>query len=175
MENGVKKDVEYLKFFWPMRSYLVTCMGEEGRTNIITLSFCMPVSKEPPMVGCAVADDAYSLDLIEESGEFVVNVPGEKLRKAVYYCGFHSGRDVDKFHETGLTPAAARRVGVPVIEECAAHMECVLEKSVPTGDKILLIGKVVEAYAEERFSAGSETFKSVISEFPQQVYGGRFK
>ena len=169
----MKQNVEYLEFFWPMKSYLVSCMGNNGQTNIITLSFCMPVSKDPPLLVCAVADGAFSLDIIEESREFVVNLPEEKLRNAVLYCGFNSGRDVDKFHETGLTPVASRTVAAPAVEECVAHMECRLERSVPAGDKILLIGRVVEAYAESRLISGGERLAPVYTDFPGQVYGGR--
>jgi len=44
----MKTAVEYLEFMWPMRHSLITCGDIEGKSNIIAVSFCMPVSKEPP-------------------------------------------------------------------------------------------------------------------------------
>ena len=107
---------EYLKYFWPLRHYLITC-GSHERANIIAVSFCMPVSKEPPMIACAIGQEMYSNKLIHETREFVVNVPAQELKRQIYYCGFHSGKDVDKFKETGLTPQPARHVATSVIGE----------------------------------------------------------
>ena len=170
----MKTDVEYLEFMWPMRHFLVSC-GEMGReVNIITVSFCMPVSKAPPHLACAVGKDAHSARLIEESGEFAINVPEAKLEREVRYCGFHSGRDVDKFAETGLTPSPARRLKAPVIGECAAHMECVLRESLETGDKILFIGEVLESYADADLASGERELDFAMGDFPRKIYGGRF-
>jgi len=39
-------------------------------------------------------------------------------------CGNSSGADTDKFAAFHLTPAPARRVKAPLIEECYANLEC---------------------------------------------------
>jgi hypothetical protein len=105
----MKIEVEYLQFMWPMRHFLITC-GEMGRkSNIIAVSFCMPVSKEPPLIACAIGKEAYSCKLIESTKEFIVNVPPKELRPKIYYCSFHSGYQIDKFKETDLTPQPARK------------------------------------------------------------------
>ena len=168
-------DVEYLKYMWPMRHFLVTCGEIHGELNIIAVSFCMPVSKEPPMLACAIGTNAYSRLLIERTGEFVVNVPPNDLKHQIYYCGFHSGKDVDKFQETGLTPHPARSVQAPIINECVAFMECRVEQTVDTGDKRLFIGKVIEAYADDELINGQRTVEYAAGEFPRKVYGTRFK
>ncbi|MBN1761509.1 MAG: hypothetical protein JW878_00320 [Methanomicrobia archaeon] len=62
----MKTDVEYLEYLWPMRHYLITC-GDLQKPNIIAVSFCMPVSKEPPLIACAIGRGAYSCGLIERS------------------------------------------------------------------------------------------------------------
>ena len=105
---------EYLKYLWPMRHYLVTCGNAEG-ANIIAVSFCMPVSKDPPMIACAIGQKMYSCELIQQTKEFIINVPTQELKRQIYYCGFHSGRDVDKFKETGLTWLCPREL---------AHIKC---------------------------------------------------
>ncbi len=79
------------------------------------------------MVACAIGRTMYSAEIILQTGEFVINVPPQELKRQIYFCGFHSGRDVDKFKETGLTPLPARHVDVLIIAECVAHIECHVE------------------------------------------------
>jgi flavin reductase (DIM6/NTAB) family NADH-FMN oxidoreductase RutF len=67
-------------------TFLITSGDIEGKSNIIAVSFCMPVSKEPPLVACATGRKSYSSKLIEETGEFVVNVPPQELRRQINYC-----------------------------------------------------------------------------------------
>lgn len=171
----MKSDVEYLEYMWPMRHYLITCGDIQGVSNIITISFCMPVSKDPPMLACAIGRDAYSCGLIKQTKEFIVNVPSKELKRHIYYCGFHSGKDVNKFQETGLTPQPARRLKAPIIEECVAFMECRVEQTVDTGDKRLFVGNVIEAYAYDDLISGQRTVEYAAGDFPRKIYGTRFR
>ncbi len=167
-----KIESEYLKFLWPMRHYLISCECG-GRTNIIAVGFCMPVSRIPPMVACAIGKNMYSCELIRQTGEFVINVPTQDMNRQIYYCGSHSGRDVDKFRETGLTPQSARHVGAPVIGECVAHMECRVRQTVDTGDKCLFIATVVDAYADEDVAQGLRMVQYATGDFPAKIYETR--
>ena len=167
-----KTEAEYLEYLWPMRHYLVTC-GRDGRANIIAVSFCMPISRVPPMVACAIGQKMYSCNLIRQTGEFVINVPTQDLTRHIYYCGFHSGRDVDKFKKTGLTPQPARHVSTPIIGECVAHMECRVQRAVDTGDKRLFTAMVVDAYADEDVRLGQRKVQYAAGDFPEKVYGTR--
>lgn len=171
----MKIDVEYLEFMWPMRHYLITCGQLPGKTNIIAVSFCMPVSKEPLLIACAIGRSTYSCKLIESHKEFVVNVPTKALEAKVYYCGFHSGYEVDKFKETGLTAKPARMVNTVIIDECVAHMECRLMQEIEAGDKNLFIGEVIEAYADEAAVQDKGKIKFGMGDFPRKVYGIRLK
>lgn len=168
-------DVEYLEFMWPMRHFLITCGDVNGKSNIVTISFCMVVSRKPPLIACAIGKEAYSRKLIKETQEFIVNVPREELKSEIYYCGFHSGHNVNKFKETGLTAQAAKNVKAPIINECAAYMECKVKQSIETGDKILFIGEVIEAYADEVIVKKENEIKYAAGQFPHRIYADRFK
>jgi len=170
----MKIDVEYLQFMWPMRHFLITCGDIDKNPNIIAVSFCMPVSKEPPLLACAIGKKTYSCELIRDTGAFAVNVPLQKLKQQIYYCGYHSGHQVDKFKETGLTPQRARTVTVPIISECIAHMECKVIQQLEAGDKTLFIGEVVEAYADESVVKGTQKIDYAQGDFPRKVYTTRF-
>ena len=171
----MKIEAEYLEFMWPMRHFLITCGDIRGKSNIIAVSFCMPVSKEPPLIACAIGKGAYSCELIESTKEFVVNVPPKELKPEIYYCGSHSGLQVDKFKETGLTPQPARAVRVPIIDECVAHMECKVKQEIKAGDKNLFIGEVIEAYADEAVVKRKREIEYAKGDFPSKVYATRFK
>jgi len=168
------RDVEYLEFMWPMRSFLVTCGDIKRKSNIIAVSFCMPVSKEPPMLACAITKTTYSSEVISAFGEFVVNVPPAALRRQIYFCGTHSGRSLDKFREAGLTPRPARKVRAPIVGECLAFMECSSAYRVSAGDKYVFMGQVVESYAEEALAEGRGEIEFAEGDFPRKVYGTRF-
>jgi flavin reductase (DIM6/NTAB) family NADH-FMN oxidoreductase RutF len=170
----MKVDTEFLEYMWPMRHFLITCADMGGKPNIIAVSFCMPVSKTPPLIACAIGSHSLSGSLIEATGEFAVNVPGKEMEEAVYYCGYHSGRDCDKFKETDLTPIPGRMVKVPSIEECIATMECVVKDVFTTGDKKLFVAEVVEAYADEDVVKKGKKVDYALGSFPRKVYGMRF-
>jgi flavin reductase (DIM6/NTAB) family NADH-FMN oxidoreductase RutF len=132
---------------------LVTCgRGEEA--NIITLGMYMPISSRPPLVCIGVAPQRYSYRLIEETGEFVVNSPPISLEKEMHYCGVESGRRVNKWEETGLTPVPGLKVETPLIEECFGHLECKVVESYVLGDHTLFVGEVVSASADEEVLSG---------------------
>ena len=71
-----------------------------------------------------VRPSRYTYNLIEETGDFTVNVPPEGMDEVVSYCGTVSGRDHDKFREKNLTAVPSRFIKSPVIGECIIHYEC---------------------------------------------------
>lgn len=94
---------------FPCPVVLVTCVGSNGKPNIITLAWAGTVCSDPPTVALGINPKRYSFELIEASGEFVVNIPTRSILKETDFCGVTSGRDINKFSETGLTPESAQR------------------------------------------------------------------
>lgn len=134
----------------PVPAVLVTCADAQGRANIITLAWTGVACSVPPMVSIAVRPERFSHSLIEESKEFVVNVPSTDLVWAVDYCGTRSGRSEDKFAGAGLTAVPASRVKAPLIAECPINMECVVRHVLSLGSHDLFVGEVVALHADER-------------------------
>jgi len=133
----------------PMHTVLVSCVGKSGKPNIITIAWAMPTSITPPLVAISVSPKRHSHSLIEETREFVVNIPTMKILNKVYACGSTSGKNRDKFHENKLTPMPARKTKAPIIQECTAHLECKVQNQFETGDHTIFIGEVIEAYAKK--------------------------
>jgi flavin reductase (DIM6/NTAB) family NADH-FMN oxidoreductase RutF len=128
---------------------MVTCVKSEKNANIITIGMYMPISHDPRLVCIGVSPKRYSHHLIAESGEFVVNIPSLDLEEEIVFCGTKSGREVDKFIETGLTPIPAKMVNPPLIKECFGHLECKVVQTYTCGDHTLFVGKVVAASVDE--------------------------
>lgn len=128
---------------------MATCVGSIGKPNIITLGMFMPISSNPPMVCIGVAPQRYSHKLIEESGEFVVNVPSITLKRQMELCGSRSGKDLDKFAAAGLTPIPSLKVKPPRIKECFGHLECKVVQTHECEDHTLFVGGVVASSADE--------------------------
>lgn len=135
---------------------LITTISKDGAPNIIAVAWVIPTSFKPPLLAISVGKTRYSHKLLAETGEFVVNIPTKGLQDKVEYCGSTSGRNVNKFEKAGLTPKPAKRVKVPIIEECVAHIECKVVNMFPTGDHTLFIGEVLAAYAD------GELFNNVV-------------
>lgn len=141
------RDFPYL--LHPYNATLVTCIGKDGKPNIIAIAWIIPVSINPPYLVMSIRPTRHSYKLIMETGEFVVNISPYKLVSKVIFCGRKSGRDYDKFKETGLTPMKAKKVSPPIIAECIAHIECKVAKTIEAGDHNLIIGEVLTAYASK--------------------------
>ena len=112
----------------PYSTFLVTCCDTEGKPNIITIAWLIPISVTPPLVGVSIRPTRFSYHLIKTTGEFVVNVAPYEIARQALFCGRNSGSQVDKFTVTGLTELPARHVRPPIIQECLAYLECHLQK-----------------------------------------------
>ena len=119
-----------------------------GKQGVMTAAWQTPVSHHPPLVAISIAPERYTHHLIEESREFVINVPAQDLLQKVHGCGTVSGRKVNKFGRFGLTPIAGATVQAPLIEECIGHLECTLVASHTVGDHTLFVGEVLSASVE---------------------------
>jgi flavin reductase (DIM6/NTAB) family NADH-FMN oxidoreductase RutF len=132
----------------PMHIVLISCIGKANKPNITTVAWAMPTSINPPLLAISLAPTRHSHTLIEESGEFTVNIPTLEILQAVYACGSLTGRSFDKFKKTNLTQIPAKKVKAPAIRECIAHLECEVDGQFTTGDHTIFIGKILEAYAD---------------------------
>ena len=132
----------------PMHTVMVSCMGKASKPNVTTLAWAMPTSIDPPLLAISLSPKRHSHTLIEESQEFIVNIPTLEILQAVYACGSLTGRSFDKFKKANLTPMPAKKVKAPAIRECIAHLECTVDSQFKTGDHTVFIGKILEAYAD---------------------------
>ena len=147
-----KVDVEFssaYRLLHPMHTVLVSCVSNTGKPNVLPLAWAMPTSHDPPLVAISMGLNRYSHALIEETLEFVINLPTVDIVNETLACGRTSGKNTDKFAETRLTPSPAKKVKAPIVKECVAHLECKLHSQFKTGDHTVFVGEIIEAYADE--------------------------
>lgn len=136
---------------YPLPVVMVSAADKEGRDDIITVAWAGTVCTNPPMVSISIRPERYSYHMIRETGEFVINLTTEELAFATDYCGVKSGRDVDKFKETGLTREKAEKVKVPMIAEAPVSIECKVKEIRELGSHHMFIAQVAAVHADEKY------------------------
>lgn len=53
---------------------------------------------------CFIRPSRYTFEFVEKAQNVTLSFFEEKHRKALSFCGTHTGRDIDKVKEAGLTP-----------------------------------------------------------------------
>jgi flavin reductase (DIM6/NTAB) family NADH-FMN oxidoreductase RutF len=103
---------------------LTTACGEQVNTMTIGWGH-IGIEWGRPVFVAYVRESRYSKTLLDETGEFTVNIPVEEVDpKILGYCGTKSGRDCDKIRDMGLTLETPRKTGVPGIREFPLTLEC---------------------------------------------------
>jgi len=104
---------------------LLVSIGQQEKPNVMTIGWgTIGIVWEKPTFIVLVRPSRFTYGLIEETGDFTVNVPPVEISEKVSVCGTVSGREHDKFMEQKLTAIPAKEVRSPLIEECLAHYEC---------------------------------------------------
>ena len=130
----------------PLPAVMVSC-GNEENANIITIAWTGIISTIPPTLYISVRPERYSYNIIKETGEFVVNIPGSNLAKRTDLCGMKTGKKEDKFKTCGFTKLPSSKVACPGIEECPINLECKVRQIIPMGSHDMFIADIVSVSA----------------------------
>jgi len=151
------------------RGLLLVSVDKDGKPNAMTIGWgTIGIIWGKPIFAVLVRPSRYTYGLIEETGDFTVNLPPAALEEVASFCGTVSGRDYDKFAEKGLTDLPARKVRSPIIGQCVLHYECrVVHKndvirdllspeidasSYPSGDyHRIFFGEILSVYGDPDF------------------------
>jgi flavin reductase (DIM6/NTAB) family NADH-FMN oxidoreductase RutF len=127
-----------------------------GVRNLAPFSFFTVGSRQPPMLCISVGPRVDSniptkdtLDNVEETGEFVVNIVSLSLSNTMFESSKSHPPEADEFEKAGLTPAPCEVVGASRVEEAGVGMECLLDRVLPLGSDHLVIGRVVRFHVRD--------------------------
>lgn len=103
---------------------LTTRSGDKVNSMTIGWGF-LGIQWAKPIFVVLVRQSRYTKKLLDETGEFTVNIPLGAIDKNILgVCGTKSGRDMDKIKELGLTLEEGETVSVPAIKELPLTLEC---------------------------------------------------
>lgn len=143
----MKEDWRPGTMLYPLPAVLVSC-GDETHSNLITVAWTGTICSDPAMLYISVRPERYSYGLIKERMEFTVNVTTADMARVTDWCGVRSGRDYDKWTETGLTPEPGRAVACPSVKESPLSIECRVKEIIPLGSHHMFVAEVVNVRAD---------------------------
>ncbi len=133
---------------YPLPAVLVSC-GSAEASNLITVAWTGTLCTNPPMCYISVRPERYSHALIKDRMEFTINLTTAAMARAVDWCGVRSGRDYDKWSETGLTPEPGIAVGCPSVAESPLSIECRVREIIGLGSHDMFMADVINVRADE--------------------------
>jgi flavin reductase (DIM6/NTAB) family NADH-FMN oxidoreductase RutF len=132
----------------PSPVLIIGTYGSDGKPNIMNAAWGGIASSSPPCISVSLREATLSYHNIIKAGAFTVNIPSEKYLKEADFVGMVSGREFDKFKETGLTPEKSKLINAPIVKEFPYSLECRLARQVDLGSHTMLIGEIVGMVAD---------------------------
>jgi len=119
------------------RGLLLASTGKSCRANVMTIGWAnIGILWYRPFFIAYVRRSRYTHELLEETGDFTINVPPDNFDDVIEYCGTRSGRNVDKVKELGLKIEDSRIVKSPGLAASPVTLECkiVFKKEIESND-----------------------------------------
>ncbi len=136
----------------PVPPTMISCMGADGKPNIITVAWTGILATHPPKTYISVRPTRHSYPLIKESGEFVINLTTRDLTRAADLCGMKTGKKIDKFAECGLTAdfnTDFEEFSCPAIAESPMSIYCKVTDIIPLGSHDMFLADIVGISVDE--------------------------
>lgn len=136
--------------------------AHDDQCNIMAAAWNMPLDFNPAKIAIVIDKNTYTRELIEASGVLGINVPCRRQKDIVMKVGSSTGREwlgknpADKFAAFDLPTFHGSQITAPLLEGCAAWLECkVIPEPHNQATYDLFLAEVVAAWADDRvFSEG---------------------
>jgi len=144
----MKRSLGAKTLVYPTPVLVVGSYDAEGKPNVMTASWGGICCSQPPCLAVSLrqATQTYANILLRKA--FTINVPSEAYLKEADYFGLVSGRTINKFSATKLTPLKSKLVEAPYIKEFPLVLECRLIDVTDLGLHSQFIGEILDAKAE---------------------------
>jgi len=121
---------------FPTGVTVITTCDAAGKPYGVTANSFSSVSLDPPLILWSQSTTSSSYPAFRDCPRFVVNILADHQ---VHISNQFAKSGADKFREV---PVTAGLGGVPIIDDCAAHLECVKVAAYPGGDHVVYLGQV---------------------------------
>ena len=156
---------------YPVPVVMVTCKKPGERPNIITLAWAGTICSDPPMLSVSIRPERFSHGIIEETGEFVVNLVNEDLVRACDWCGVRSGKKFDKFAEMKLTEFQSEYMETPAIAESPVNLYCKVTKTERLGSHDMYIAEIIGVTVDGKYMDGDGKFDLAAADLVAYSHG----
>ncbi len=145
----MKKSLGAKTLIYPIPVWIVGSYDKDGKPNAMTIAWGGICCSKPPCVAIALRKATYTYGNVMEKKAFTLNVPSEQYAKEADYFGIVSGKNVDKFSATKLTPVRSELVDAPFILEFPLVLECKVIHTFEIGLHTQFIGEILDVKSEE--------------------------
>jgi len=145
----MKKSLGARTLVSPTPVWVIGSYDKDSKPNVMTAAWVGICCSKPPSVAISLRKATYTYSNIVERKAFTVNIPSEKYVREADYFGIASGKDVDKFSATGLTPVKSELVDAPYVQEFPLVLECKVTHTIEIGLHTQFIGEVLDVKIDE--------------------------
>ena len=136
---------------YPLPAVLVTAGADRDEWTMLTVAWTGTICSDPAMCYISVRPERNTYPIIEKNREFTINLTTEDMARATDWAGVRSGRDYDKWKETGLTPIPGEKVKSPTIMQSPLSIECKVKEILELGSHNMFVAEVVNVRADDRW------------------------
>jgi flavin reductase (DIM6/NTAB) family NADH-FMN oxidoreductase RutF len=144
----MKKSLGARTLLFPTPVLMVGTYDNDGKPNLMNAAWGGICCSQPPCIAISLRKATYSWGGIVERKAFTVGIACEDRIREADYVGMASGRDVDKFAVSGLTPVRSDLVDAPYAVEFPVVLECRLLHTIEIGLHTQFIGEIIDVKAE---------------------------
>jgi flavin reductase (DIM6/NTAB) family NADH-FMN oxidoreductase RutF len=152
-EKVMKKSLGVRETTFPNPVMIVGTYDRDGAPDAAAFAWGGVASSDPAAISVAVRPSRYTYENLNLKKAFTVNLPSPEYAAEADYFGIVSGRDVNKFEKTGLTPVAGEFVDAPYIGEFPVNIECAVSHTLDLGAHTLFIGEIKDVKVGEALAA----------------------
>ena len=145
----MKKSMGTKTIVYPTPVYIVGTYDEAGKPNVMAAAWGGICCSKPPCVTISLRKATYTYGSIMDQKCFTISIPSQDHVKEADYFGIASGKEVNKFAATGLTPVKSELVNAPYVKEFGIVLECKLIHTHEIGLHTQFIGEILDVKVDE--------------------------
>ena len=145
----MKQSLGAKTLIYPTPVLVVGSYDADGRPNVMTAAWGGIACSKPPCVSVSLRAATATHGNIIARKAFTISLPSGEQTAAADYFGLISGRKVDKFAATGLTPQRSELVDAPYVAEFPLVVECEVTAVHELGLHTQFIGEVKDVKIDE--------------------------
>lgn len=138
-------------------SVIMISTANQHFKNVMSCAWNCPLDFDPSKFVLVLGRDSTTREIIDETSEFVINIPSQNLINLILDVGSCHGKDVDKFKKFNIDYFEADIVKSPCLKNCLGWLECKVIKEPILEEKYdIVLAEVVNAKVVTEFFDGDK-------------------